>query len=227
MWLDLTVAALLGNAIPSTLFGVAEQTVDSTPAGAITWTTPRWTLLFAVAFRQNKRLGRLSALGVVLGFAGALLILAPWRSDSAPLPGVLPYLAASASDGPSDVHMGPLPRRSQRATPRPVHRSVDRRERAARSSTSLRGRPGCRWGSPTPLRRCSSSASSRRGLAHVLNNRIITDDGPVLASTVTDLSPVVAVLARLVVLGEPVSALLLLGVGVVLLGVGLTRRAGS
>jgi drug/metabolite transporter (DMT)-like permease len=58
----------------------------------------------------------------------------------------------------------------------------------------------------------------------VLNYRIITDDGPVLASTVTYLLPVVAVLAGLVVLDETVTAPLIGGAAVVLLGVGLTRR---
>ena len=106
LWLHLSAAALLGNAVPYTLFGIAERTVDSNLAGAINATTPLWTLLFAVALRQAKRLGALQVVGVVLGFAGALLILAPWRSDSAPLPGVLACLTASASYGLSYVYMG-------------------------------------------------------------------------------------------------------------------------
>ena len=106
LWLHLLAAALLGNAIPYTLFGVAEQTVESNLAGAINATTPLWTLLFAAALRQSKRLGSTQILGIILGFVGALLILAPWRSDSAPLPGVLACLAASASYGLSYVYMG-------------------------------------------------------------------------------------------------------------------------
>jgi len=56
---------------------------------------------------------------------------------------------------------------------------------------------------------------------------MITDDGPILASTVTYLLPVVAVLAGLVVLDEHVTAALIAGVVVVLVGVGLTRKESS
>src|ERR671916_1154155 len=65
LWLHLVVAALLGNAIPDTLFGIAARTVDSNLAGAINATTPLWTLLFAVALRQSGRPGGLQLLGVV------------------------------------------------------------------------------------------------------------------------------------------------------------------
>ena len=70
----------------------------------------------------------------------------------------------------------------------------------------------------------SPSGAVGTGLAYVLNYRIITDDGPVLASTVTYLLPVVAVLGGFLLLGEPVTSTLVLGVAVVLVGVGLTRR---
>ena len=43
-WLHLTVAALVGNAIPYLLFAIGEQTVSSSLAGALNATTPcgRW-----------------------------------------------------------------------------------------------------------------------------------------------------------------------------------------
>ena len=87
LWLHLTAAALLGNAIPYTLFGVAEQTVDSNLAGAINATTPLWTLLFAMASGRTRRLSAVQLLGVVVGFAGALLILAPGAATAHPYPG--------------------------------------------------------------------------------------------------------------------------------------------
>lgn len=62
------------------------------------------------------------------------------------------------------------------------------------------------------------------GLAYVLNYRIITEDGPLLASTVTYLLPIVAVIAGVTVLDEQIAAWLVAGVVVVLLGVGLARR---
>jgi drug/metabolite transporter (DMT)-like permease len=63
------------------------------------------------------------------------------------------------------------------------------------------------------------------GLAYVLNYRIITDEGPTLASTVTYLLPVVAGLLGFVVLGEPVTVQMAAGVAIVLVGIALTRRS--
>jgi drug/metabolite transporter (DMT)-like permease len=62
------------------------------------------------------------------------------------------------------------------------------------------------------------------GVAYVINYRIITDDGPVLASTVTYLLPVVAVILGALVLAEPITLQLAAGVAIVLAGVALTRR---
>ena len=62
------------------------------------------------------------------------------------------------------------------------------------------------------------------GVAYVINYRIISDDGPVLASTVTYLLPVVAVILGALVLAEPITLQLAAGVAIVLAGVALTRR---
>jgi drug/metabolite transporter (DMT)-like permease len=223
LWLHLLAAALLGNAIPYTLFGVAEQTVESNLAGAINATTPLWTLLFAAALRQSKRLGSAQILGIILGFFGALLILAPWRSDSAPLPGVLACLAASASYGLSYVYMG------RYLTGRNLSPLVLSAGQLIAASGLLAlalpfgGTQGGNW-RPDAVAALLVLGVVGTGLAYVLNYRIITDDGPVLASTVTYLLPVVAVLAGLLVLDESVTVPLIAGVAIVLLGVGLTRR---
>jgi drug/metabolite transporter (DMT)-like permease len=223
LWLHLLAAALLGNAIPYTLFGVAEQTVDSNLAGAINATTPLWTLLFAVALRQARRLRALQVLGVVLGFAGAVVILAPWRSDSAPLPGVLTCLTASASYGLSYVYMG---RYLVGRNLSPLVLSAGQLIAASGLLALALPFGGTRTGTWTPgaVAALLTLGVVGTGLAYVLNYRIIADDGPVLASTVTYLLPVVAVLAGLLVLDEQVTPSLVVGVLVVLLGVGLTRR---
>lgn len=223
LWLHLTAAALLGNAIPYTLFGVAEQTVDSNLAGAINATTPLWTLLFAVALRQGERLASTQLLGVALGFAGALLILAPWRADSAPLAGVLACLAASASYGLSYVYMG------RYLTNRDLTPLVLSAGQLIAASGLLAlalpfgGTVAGVW-RPDAIGALLALGILGTGLAYVLNYRIITDDGPLLASTVTYLLPVVAVLAGVIVLDERITGWLVAGVVIVLLGVGLTRR---
>ena len=62
------------------------------------------------------------------------------------------------------------------------------------------------------------------GIAYVLNYQIITSEGATIASTVTYLLPVVAIVLGVLVLGETVTAMMLAGIGLVLAGVALTRR---
>jgi drug/metabolite transporter (DMT)-like permease len=62
------------------------------------------------------------------------------------------------------------------------------------------------------------------GVAYVLNYQIITSEGATIASTVTYMLPVVAIVLGVVVLGETVTVTVLAGISLVLAGVALTRR---
>jgi drug/metabolite transporter (DMT)-like permease len=223
LWIHLVFAALLANAIPYTLFGVAEQTVDSNLAGAINATTPLWTVLFALLARRHDRLGRVQWAGLVLGFGGALVILSPWQANSASLPGVLACVGASASYGLSYVYMGRY--LTNRGLP-PLVLSAGQLIAAAGLlvlATPFGGLAAPTW-RPDAIIALLVLGIVGTGIAYVINYRIITDDGPVLASTVTYLLPVVAVVLGALVLDEPITLPLAAGVAVVLIGVALTRR---
>jgi drug/metabolite transporter (DMT)-like permease len=62
------------------------------------------------------------------------------------------------------------------------------------------------------------------GIAYVLNYQIITSEGATIASTVTYLLPVVAIVLGVLVLSEFVTGIVLGGIALVLAGVALTRR---
>ena len=62
------------------------------------------------------------------------------------------------------------------------------------------------------------------GFAYVLNYQIITSEGATVASTVTYLLPVVAIVLGVLVLGESITAITFAGIALVLAGVALTRR---
>jgi drug/metabolite transporter (DMT)-like permease len=62
------------------------------------------------------------------------------------------------------------------------------------------------------------------GFAYVLNYQIITSEGATVASPVTYLLPVVAIVLGVLVLSETVTATMLVGIAMVLVGVALTRR---
>ena len=62
------------------------------------------------------------------------------------------------------------------------------------------------------------------GFAYVLNYQIITSEGATIASTVTYLLPVVAIVLGVLVLGESITAMMLAGIALVLAGVALHPR---
>jgi drug/metabolite transporter (DMT)-like permease len=94
-WLRLTVAALIGNAIPYLLFAIGEQTVSSSLAGALNATTPLWTLGIGLAARTERQVTPLRVVGLLVGFAG---VLAPWNAPGhGAVVGALACLGAAAS----------------------------------------------------------------------------------------------------------------------------------
>ena len=80
LWVHIAVAALFANAVPYLLFAVAEQTVDSSTAGIINATTPLWTVVLALAVLHQKSVTSWQAAGLIVGFAGAVLIFTPWQT---------------------------------------------------------------------------------------------------------------------------------------------------
>ena len=105
MWVHLTVAALISNAIPYTLFAVAEQTVASSLAGTINATTPLWTAVIAASVGVERLASPRRVAGLVVGFGGALVLLSPWHGDvRGTLFGALACVGAAISYGVSYVY---------------------------------------------------------------------------------------------------------------------------
>jgi len=70
----LLLVALFNNAIPFCLFALGEQTVPSGIAAVLNATTPIWTLLLTLAL-QSTRTTRYTIAGVLLGFAGVMVVV--------------------------------------------------------------------------------------------------------------------------------------------------------
>jgi len=105
MWGHFAVAALISNAVPYTLFAIAEQTVPSSLAGTVNATTPLWTALLAYAAGSDSALTVRRITGLVVGFTGALVLLSPWSaSDVGSVLGLVACLAAALSYGLSYVY---------------------------------------------------------------------------------------------------------------------------
>jgi len=224
LWAQIAVAALFANAVPYLLFAVAEQTVDSSTAGIINATTPLWTVVLALAVRHQKSVTRWQAAGLAAGFAGTVLIFTPWHTAGGLFSaGALQCLAASVSYAVSYIYMD---RFLARRGISPVVLSACQLAAAAVMLAIALGVSGVQ----APHVTAQSVAAIAvlgiigTGFAYVLNYQIITSEGATVASTVTYLLPVVAIVLGVVVLGETITVTVLAGIALVLGGVALTRR---
>jgi len=224
LWATIAVAALIGNAAPYLLFALAEQTVNSSTAGIINATTPLWTVMLALAVRHQKRVTGWQAAGLVIGFAGAVLIFAPWRTSSELFSaGGLESLGASVSYAVSYIYMDRFLARQGIGA---IVLSACQLAAAAVVLAVVLMVSGVR----TPQLTTENVAAiavlgiAGTGFAYVLNYQIITSDGATVASTVTYLLPVVAIVLGVLVLSEQITAMTLGGIALVLAGVALTRR---
>ena len=211
LWIHIAVAALFANAVPYLLFAVAEQTVDSSTAGIINATTPLWTVVLALAVRHQKAVTSWQAAGLIVGFAGAVLIFTPWQTTSGlTSAGALECLAASVSYAISYIYMDRfLARQGLSAI---VLSSCQLAVAAVMLAIALTVA-----GAPTPHVTAENLAAIAvlgivgTGFAYVLNYQIITSEGATVASTVTYLLPVVAIVLGVLVLGESITAITLGG----------------
>ncbi|PZS23619.1 MAG: EamA family transporter [Pseudonocardiales bacterium] len=226
VWVHFAVAAIVGNVVPFFLFGVGERSVDSGLAGILNATTPLWTVVVALLARTERVMPAPRAAGLLLGFAGTLVIFAPWRSGgTGTVSGAAACLTAAALYGVLFVYVGRF------LTGRDLAPTVlSAGQLTAATVLSALVLP-VGWQAPHLRPDAVGSVAVLgllgTGVAYILNYRLITDDGPTVASTVTYLIPVVALLFGVALLGESLSLRVLGGMAVVLAGVGLVRRGAG
>ncbi|MGZ6790826.1 MAG: DMT family transporter [Mycobacteriaceae bacterium] len=223
LWTHISVAALFANAVPYLLFAVGEQSVDSSTAGMLNATTPLWTVVIALSVQHEKTVSFQQVGGLVIGFGGALLIFSPSATASGFVStGAIECLAAAASYGISYVYMD---RFLARRGVSPVTLSACQLLAASVLLAITLGAAGTK----SPRLDVTTVASIvilgliGTGFAYVLNYQIITSEGATVASTVTYLLPVVAILLGVLVLGEHMTLPIIAGIALVLVGVALTR----
>jgi drug/metabolite transporter (DMT)-like permease len=231
LWGHLTVAAFFGNAVPFTLFALGERSVDSGVAGVLNATTPLWVLVIAIVLRTERGLSATKIGGLVLGFAGTLLIFSPWEVSFASWDALV-ILVAAIMYAVSFAYIGRfISPRSLRSGHRdgrgvaPIALSASQII-AATGLTAL-AMPAyglapihLHWGAAVAVTILGVFGT---GLAFALNYRIITDEGPTNAATVGYLLPVVSVLLGALFLHETLTPHVIAGMVVVLGGVALTR----
>lgn len=228
LWGIIATAALFGNATPYLLFATAEQSVNSSTAGIINAATPLWTVVLALAVRHQEAITVRQASGLLVGFTGTILIFSPWTAASGfTSAGSLECLAASISYAISYIYMD---RFLVRRGIGPVMLSACQLLAASVILALCLTISGIR--APDIHARDLTAliilGFFGTGIAYVLNYQIIASEGATVASTVTYLLPVVAIVLGVFVLDEQVTIGAGFGIALVLAGVALTRgyRAG-
>ncbi len=223
VWRRLVVAALFCNALPFLLFAIGEQTVDSGLAGVLNATTPLWSLLIGFALGTERTFTAVRLGGLLLGFAGTLLIFAPWRTAGLLGWGSLALLGAAVSYAVAFAYMG---RKLTGGGTAPLALSASQLVMATGLGTLALPATGLE---PVDVSLTGVIAVVvlgvfSTGVTFHLNYRLIADEGATSAATVGYLLPVVSVALGALVLDETIGWRVVAGMTVVLVGVAMTRH---
>jgi len=224
MWAHLTVAALISNAIPYTLFAVAEQTVASSLAGTINATTPLWTAVIAAGVGVERLASPRRVAGLVIGFGGAMVLLSPWDGDvRGTLFGALACVGAAVSYGVSYVYQARYV--TNRGFPPLMLAFAQMSAATALLALTLpvAGRQAPELTTQVVVA-ITVLGVLGTGIAYVINYALITTEGPTAASVVTYLVPAVSVALGAALLSEPTGPNLISGAALILVGVALVQR---
>ena len=224
MWFHLWVVALLLNVIPGYLFAVAETEVTSILAGIINAVTPLMTLLaIMLAFREEKPKSY-QVVGLILGFIGVLTVLGAWQGlGDNPPSAVIALLCAVACYGVSYPYSRKfvIPKKLQAeslAAGQLTMGALTLLPAYLVNGISITNyRPG-------PVLAMLTLGILGSGFAYIWNFKIMEAAGSAIASTVTYVTPVVAVIVGIIFLGEGVTWYEPVGGLIVLLGAAISQN---
>jgi drug/metabolite transporter (DMT)-like permease len=215
-WYKLWIVAMLLNVAPGILFAYAQLHVTSVLAGIINATTPLATLIvMLIAFREEK-LKAEQIYGLILGGLGVLVVLGAWQGiGDNQLTGVIALLIAVTCYGIS------FPYSKRNIIPlglKPEAAATTQLLMAAITLLPFYLYDGISQDNYRPANIFAMLALGilGSGFAYIWNFSIIAAAGSSIASSVTYLTPVVAVfvgwlfLGEVIVWHEPVGALLVI-----------------
>ena len=219
----LWVVALLLNVIPGILFALAETEVTSILAGIINAVTPLMTLIAIILVSRNEPPTKPQVIGLLVGFLGVLTVLGAWNGlGSNPLWAILVLLAAVTCYGFSFPY-------SKRFI-LPANLSPESMATTQVSLGALTLLPfflidgiakdEYRLGPALAMIALGVFGS---GFAYIWNFTIMRAAGSAIASSVTYVTPVVAVAVGLIFLQEKLHWYEPVGALVVLLGAAIAQ----
>jgi len=218
------IVCLLLNVFPGVFFALAETEVTSILAGIINAVTPLMTLIAILGVNKTERANKVQVIGLFIGFAGVLVVLGAWNGlGTNPWWAVLILFIAVALYGISYPYtrrfVMPLGIKPEAivatqlllasATLLPLY--------LVTGLTTNEIQMG-------PLLSMIALGVFGSGFAYLWNFRVMEIAGSAISSSVTYLTPVVAVVAGIVFLGERISWHEPVGAIVVLLGAAIAQE---
>ena len=223
VWQKLWVVALLLNVIPGVLFAFAQQYVTSVFASIINAATPLMTLVFILVIFREEKLKREQIYGLLIGALGVMTVVGVWKElGDNQLVGVIALLIAVSCYGasypystrnviplklkPEALAAGQLIMAAITLLPLFIINGISNNSYPRQSVIAML---------------CLGIFGS--GFAYIWNFSITAAAGSAIASSVTYLTPVVAVIVGRMYLGEVIVWHEIVGAIIVLLGALLSQ----
>lgn len=224
VWLKLWIVSLLLNSIPGILFAQAQREVTSILAGIINATTPLMTLLVMLLIFREEKVSLNQVTGLIIGAVGIAIVFGIWNGlGNNSISAVVMLLGAVLCYGIS------FPYSRKKIIPLGISSEVLAATQLTAATVTLLplflldGTSG--GGVPTiPLLSIAALGIFGSGFAYIWNFRVIKEAGSAVASTVTYITPVVAVFMGLIFLSEPLTWNEPVGGLVVLLGAAISQN---
>ena len=220
----LWVVSLLLNVIPGVFFALAETEVTSVLAGIINAVTPLMTLLAIMVVTRNEKPKLHQVVGILIGFTGVLTVLGAWKGlGDNPLWAILILLAAVTCYGfsfpysrrfvlphklaPESIAAGQVTLGALTLLPFFIYNGIDKYEYKA-----------------APVFAMIALGVFGSGFAYIWNFKVMALAGSAIASSVTYLTPVVAVIVGVIFLQEKIHWYEPVGALVVILGAAIGQN---
>ena len=209
VWWPLFVAALVVTSVPWLLFGYGEQHISSALAGIINGVTPLTTLVVILLFFREEKPTRRRMVGLGVGFTGLLVVMGVWQGMAT---GSWLGVGACALAVTLYGFSWPYMRRHLTGGPRASTLSPIALATGLMAMGTLQALPMVAVGGyahaaigPSTVLGMLALGCLGSGLAYVLNFRVVSRSDATTASTVTYLTPLVAVVAGALLLDEEIT----------------------
>jgi len=223
LWMHVFALALMTNVIPGTLIALAQTNVTSVLAGIINSTTPLTTLLAIMFFFRHEKIKSYQVLGLFIGFIGVATVFGIWKGIGDNAPWAIGALIIAVT-----FYGITYPYTTKFVFPRKARPEV-----LAALQVTFGGfilfpffiMGGIKKFEFMPISIISVIAlgAITSGLAPIWHFRLLSIVGSSITSSVAYMTPIVAVTAGVVLLGEPITWNEPVGGLVVLVGTAISQ----